>query len=276
MAFSVWRHRLACPKEDSQKLQLWPSMERSTIALILLFDCNKIGTDLETQLLKYSINARIWRLEITQTALSENDPNHTILLLVNRLLQHIFIYRESNPDEPIGGSGNQIWALGALWGPPGPPKGPFGPETSPFGGPEECRRGPLRGPSARYGCVPPRHTVWKCFGRQTAHLKMWSLQLHFQNQVPVHLQGVGAMSKVLPTKEALYFHVLRVVCLHTHILLIGEIWETHTFCWLGRSWKNCCIREAASMKTQDTTWVTGSDPNTLLWNQSYKLSAVVP
>ena len=81
-------------------------MERSTIALILLFDCNKIGTDLEIQLLKYSINARIWRLEITQTALSENDPNHTILLLVNRLLHHIFIYRESNPDEPIGGSGD--------------------------------------------------------------------------------------------------------------------------------------------------------------------------
>ena len=51
----------------------------------------------------------------------------------------------------------------------GPPKGPFVAKTGPFGA-LECRRGPLRGPSAWYGCVPPRYTVWKCFGCQSARL----------------------------------------------------------------------------------------------------------
>ena len=45
---------------------------------------------------------------------------------------------ESNPDGPMGGSRDQIWPLGALRGPPGPPKGPFGPEMSPFGGPRSA------------------------------------------------------------------------------------------------------------------------------------------
>ena len=40
-----------------------------------------------------------------------------------------------------------------------------------FRGPQECRRGPLRGPNAWCGCVPPRHTVWKCFGCQLACLR---------------------------------------------------------------------------------------------------------
>ena len=45
---------------------------------------------------------------------------------------------ESNPDGPMGSSWDQIWPLGALQGPPGPPKGPFGPEMSPFGGPRSA------------------------------------------------------------------------------------------------------------------------------------------
>ena len=45
---------------------------------------------------------------------------------------------ESNPDGPMGGSRDQIWPLGALRGPPGPPKGPFGSEMSPFGGPRSA------------------------------------------------------------------------------------------------------------------------------------------
>ena len=58
------------------------------------------------------------------------------------------------------------WRMGSGFSILGPPKGPFGAKTSPFGG----RRGPLRVPSAWYGCVPPRHTVWKCFWCHLARL----------------------------------------------------------------------------------------------------------
>ena len=47
----------------------------------------------------------------------------------------------SNPVKPIGGSWDQIWSLGALRGPLGPPKGALRAKTSPFGvpgGPEEA------------------------------------------------------------------------------------------------------------------------------------------
>ena len=54
---------------------------------------------------------------------------------------------ESNPGGPIGGSWDQICLPWALRVPMGPPKGPFGAKTGPFGA-LECRRGPLRGPSA--------------------------------------------------------------------------------------------------------------------------------
>ena len=54
---------------------------------------------------------------------------------------------DSNSVRPIGGSWDQIWTLWAIRVPLGPPKGPFGAKTGPFGA-LECRRGPLRGPSA--------------------------------------------------------------------------------------------------------------------------------
>ena len=57
---------------------------------------------------------------------------------------------ESNQEELIEGSWDQIWPPGALQGPPGPPKGSFGPfwgRNEPFWGPQEYRRGPLRGQS---------------------------------------------------------------------------------------------------------------------------------
>ena len=41
----------------------------------------------------------------------------------------------SNPGGPIGGSWDQIWSLGALRGPPGPPKGAFRAKTVPFRAP---------------------------------------------------------------------------------------------------------------------------------------------
>ena len=47
----------------------------------------------------------------------------------------VFGNHDSNPVGPIGGSWDQIWPLGALQGPPGPPKGPFGAKTGLFGGP---------------------------------------------------------------------------------------------------------------------------------------------
>ena len=50
------------------------------------------------------------------------------------------------------------------------PKRAIRARNEPFWGPQECRRGPLRGPSAWYGCVPPRHTVWKCCGPHSARL----------------------------------------------------------------------------------------------------------
>ena len=71
----------------------------------------------------------------------------------------VCVDHESNSGGPMGGRWDQIWLPAALRGPPGPPKGSFGAKMSPFGG----RRGPLRGPSAWYGCVRPRRTVWKCF-----------------------------------------------------------------------------------------------------------------
>ena len=68
---------------------------------------------------------------------------------------------ESNQEELIEGSWDQIWPPGALQGPPGPPKGSFGPfwgRNEPFWGPQEYRRGPLRGQSWWYGCYPPSWT----------------------------------------------------------------------------------------------------------------------
>ena len=51
-------------------------------------------------------------------------------------------HHETNPDGSMGGSWDQIWPLGALRGPPGPPKGSFRAKTGPFrtpGGPEGAR-----------------------------------------------------------------------------------------------------------------------------------------
>ena len=41
---------------------------------------------------------------------------------------------------------------------PGPPKGPFGGQNEPFWGPQEYRRGSLRGQSTQYGCYQPSWT----------------------------------------------------------------------------------------------------------------------
>ena len=71
---------------------------------------------------------------------------------------------------------DQLAAVGTKSGPPGPSGSLWGPQKV-LSGPKrallgalERSRGPLRGPSAWYGCVPSRHTVWKCFGCQSARL----------------------------------------------------------------------------------------------------------
>merc|ERR1711989_224854 len=63
----------------------------------------------------------------------------------------------AHPVRPTSGTWAQIR-------PPGLPRAPkraFLGQNGPFWGPQECRRGFVWGPSTWYGCVPPRHTVWK-------------------------------------------------------------------------------------------------------------------
>ena len=54
----------------------------------------------------------------------------------------VCVHHESNSGGPMGGSWDQIWPIGALRGPWGPPKGLFGAKSSPFKapwGPEGAR-----------------------------------------------------------------------------------------------------------------------------------------
>ena len=51
---------------------------------------------------------------------------------------------ESNPGGPIGGSWDQIWSLGALRGPLGPPKGAFRAKTVSFRAPRDPEGAPYQ------------------------------------------------------------------------------------------------------------------------------------
>ena len=131
----------------------------------------------------------------------------------------------------------------------------FRPQKGPLGPKRKCRKGPLRVPSTLYGCIPSRHTVWKCFWHQSAR--------------PGRPWGSGGAKKGLKNE---IFHILAISSPRTGPG--GDRHQNIKVRYMGHIHIMCLVRSGGLYDTTGAPKRARFSPSGLFWGPEAELLPV--